>query len=139
MTDKITVSKILIRNDEEEFLMLKKASHYDWMADKWEQPGGKLENDENRFEAARREIKAETGLEVSSLENLVRLEIEDNQTLVNCYVLYTDSFSGNIKLSEEHQSYKWVDTEEALELDWHRNAAYIVPVIEYLDEYLDEK
>ena len=137
--DEITVSKVLIQDDEGKFLMMQKASHYDWMADKWEQPGGKLEGDEDRFEAAKREIRAETGLEAKDFEDLVRLEIEDSNTLVNCFVLFTDEFTGQLSLSEEHQDFRWVDREEALELDWHRNAAYILPVIEYLDEYREEK
>jgi 8-oxo-dGTP diphosphatase len=135
----ITVAKVLIRNDDGEFLMVQKASHYDWMADKWEQPGGKLEGDEDRFEAAKREVKTETGLELENLEDLVRLELEDEDTLVNCYVLYSDDYKGEIKLSEEHQSFRWADKNEALEMDWHRNSAYILPVIEYLEEYREDK
>lgn len=136
MAREIKVSKILIQDEEGRFLMLKKAGHYDFMADKWEQPGGKLEGDEDRFEAARREVRTETGLEIESFEDLVRLEIEDDE-LINCYVLFADEFSGEIQLSEEHQDYRWVSKEEALELDWHRNAAYILPVIECLENYRD--
>jgi 8-oxo-dGTP diphosphatase len=136
MSEKIPVVKVLIRNADGDFLMLKKSSDYDWMANKWEQPGGKIEDDEDRFEAAEREIKEETGLEVSDLQDLVRLEIEDEQ-LVECFVLLTDSYSGEVEIDEEHQDYRWVSKDEALELEWHKNAAYIVPVIEYLEEYTE--
>ena len=131
----IDVSKILIQNDRGEFLMLKKGSHYDWMAGKWEQPGGKFENDEDRFEAIKREVETETGLELGDIEDLVRLELEESGVLVNCYVLFSDDFSGEIELSDEHEEFEWVSKEEIYELDWHRNAAFIIPVIKYLEDY----
>ena len=132
----ISVVKILVQNDEGEFLMLKKASSYEDMGDRWEQPGGKIEDDEDRFEAARREIKEETGLEISELNDLVRLELEASEK-INCFVMCTDSFSGDVQIDEEHQDWRWIDKKEALDLDWHRDAAYIIPVIMYLEDYLE--
>lgn len=137
--EQVEVSKILIQNEKGEFLMLKKSRHYDWMADNWEQPGGKLEGDEDRFEAVKREVKTETGLDIGEPEDLVRLELEDRDDLVNCYVMYTDRFSGEIELSEEHSDAKWVSEDEILELNWHRNSAYIIPVMKYLKEYRDSE
>lgn len=55
--ERIDVVKLLIKKDDGEFVMLKKSSNYDWMADKWEQPGGKIEDGEDRFDAAKREVK----------------------------------------------------------------------------------
>jgi 8-oxo-dGTP diphosphatase len=133
--EEVPVVKILMRRDDEKFLMLKKASSYGWMGDKWEQPGGKIEEGEDRFEAARREIEEETGLRAENFEDLVRLEIEDDE-LLNCYVLLSEDFSGTLELDEEHQDFRWIGKEEARELDWHRDAAYILPVIQYLDYYL---
>jgi 8-oxo-dGTP diphosphatase len=135
MVDEVPVVKALIKDEKGRLLMLKKSSQYDWMADKWEQPGGKIEEDEDRFEAARREIETETCLEVEDFEDLVRIEIEDKEEKVNCYVVFTDDFSGEVELSDEHQDSKWILRQEALDLDWHRNAEYILPVIEYLEEY----
>ena len=132
----IDIVKILVQNDEGKFLMLKKASSYEDMGDRWEQPGGKIEDDEDRFEAARREIKEETGLEIDDLDDLVRLELESDEK-INCFVMYADSFSGDVEIDDKHQEWKWIDKKEALELDWHRDAAYIIPVIIYLEDYLE--
>lgn len=134
---KVPVVKALIQDENGRFLMLKKSSNYDRMGDKWEQPGGKIEDGEDRFEAASREILAETGLETENFEDLVRIELEDENDLINCYVVFTDEFSGETKLSQEHQDFSWINSEEALRLDWHRDAEYILPVIEYLEEYLE--
>lgn len=133
------VAKILIENNEGEFLMLKKSSRYEKMAGGWEQPGGKIEDGENRYEAAEREIEAETGLEARDFEDLVRLELDDGENIVDCYVLYTENFSGEIELSGEHKDFRWIRPEESGDLDWHRDASYIIPVIEYLEKYRGEK
>lgn len=139
MSEKTSVVKVLLQREDGELLMLKKSSNYDRMADKWEQPGGKIEEGEDRFEAGRREIKAETGLEVEGFEDLVRLEIEDGDEELECYVLYSDQFSGSVELSREHQDFRWIDEGEALELDWHRDASYILPVIKYLGDYRESR
>lgn len=135
--EKIDVSKTLIRNSNGEFLIVKKSSNYDWKADKWELPGGKIEEGENRFEAAKREIHSEANLEIRDVKDLVRMEIEAENT-VNCFVLFTDNFSGEIEVSEEHQNYKWIPADEVREVDWHRDATYIIPAIENLEEYLEK-
>jgi 8-oxo-dGTP diphosphatase len=138
MTERIDVVKLLIENEDGEFLMLKKSSDYDWMAEKWEQPKGKIEDGEDRFDAAKREVKEETDLDLESVEDLIRLEIEDEK-LINCYVMYTEEFSGEVNIDQEHQDFQWVSREDAIELDWHRDASYILPVIQNLEVYRDEK
>lgn len=43
MKDKIEVAKVLVKNKEDKFLVLKKSDTYEWKAGKWELPGGKIE------------------------------------------------------------------------------------------------
>ena len=138
MTEKIPVAKGLIENKNGEFLMLKKADDYDFTAGKWEQPGGKIEEGENRFQALKREIKEETGLEIESSEDLVRIELED-ENHINCYVLHSSDFSGEIELSDEHEEYTWVRPENFSKLEWHRDSAYVLPPGRYSEKYLEEK
>lgn len=140
MPEKINVSKILVQNDKGEFLAVQKSDDYDWKAGKWELPGGKIEEGEDRFEAGKRELKLEVGLETDELIDLVRIQVEEfsgNKPVVVCWMLYTESFSGKIKLSGEHQDYRWVSSEEFMDLDWHRDAGYEIPVMENIDEYLE--
>ncbi|MFB6175205.1 MAG: NUDIX hydrolase [Candidatus Nanohalobium sp.] len=154
--DKVPVSKGLIENENGEFLMLKKAEDYDFTAGKWEQPGGriqkldapnsisagdadgKIEERENRFEALKREVKEETGLEIEESEDLVRIELED-ENHINCYVLHSSDFSGEIELSGEHEDFCWVRPEKFSELEWHRDSAYILPPGRYCEKYLKDE
>lgn len=141
MTQKINVSKVLVRNSEGKFLALQKSENYDWKAGKWELPGGKIEGEEDRFEAGIRELKAETDLNVKDLRDVVRLEVEEfseEKPIVNCWILHTESFSGEIELSDEHQDYRWVAAEEFISMDWHRDAGYEIPVMKHVEKYLIE-
>jgi len=142
MTDKIEVAKALIENEDGKFLVLQKSDNYDWKANKWELPGGKIKENlgEDRLDAARREVKDEAGLKLKSLVDVVSVEVGEfkpDKPDVNCWILYSDSFSGEVQLSDEHQDYKWVKTEDFKDMDWHRDAGYAIPAIEHLEEYLD--
>lgn len=138
MSSEIPVSKVLIQNSEGKFLAVQKSEDYQgFTGGKWELPGGRIEEEEGRFDAARREVKAETGLEPVDLRDLVRVKVEKNHC-VNCWIIFTEEFSGEVSLSEEHQDWKWVSAEEFREMEWHRDAGYGIPAMEYPEEYLDE-
>jgi len=140
MADEIDVAKVLIQNKDGEFLIVQKSNDYNWKADKWELPGGKIEREENKFEAAKRETKFETGLDSEKFQEIVRTEVEEpisDKPVVNCWILYTDKYSGSIELSDEHQDFEWVSAEEFLTINWHRDAGYAIPVMKHLNEYLD--
>lgn len=144
--DRIDVVKLLIRNSEGKFLTVKKTSKekvsggekyalYGRMSGKWELPGGKFKNSSGRFSAAKREIKEELGLELENLQDVVREEIEEENT-VNTWIMFTDDFSGEIDLSKEHEEYRWVNPNEYAEMDWHQDAGYGLPPMRYLEDYL---
>lgn len=52
---------------DDKYLMLHRNKNKKIMPDVWMAPGGKREFNEGLFEAARREIKEETGLEIKNL------------------------------------------------------------------------
>jgi 8-oxo-dGTP diphosphatase len=136
MTDEIDVAKILLQNSEDQFLVVKKVESYDEMGGKWELPGGKMENGEDREESVRREMIEETELKVENLRDVVRVEVEA-KNCVNCYIMYSKNFSGEVELSKEHSEYRWVTSEEFRNMDWHSDAGYGVPAMVYLRKYLD--
>ncbi len=133
---RIDVAKALIRNPDGKYLVLQKSGDYEELGGKWELPGGKIE-DEDRFETARREVMEETGLDVSDGKDVVRVEV-DAEKCVDCYILFFETESEGVKLSDEHDAYKWVDADEFRWMDWHADAGYAVPAMVYLDKYLSE-
>ncbi|MFB6190522.1 MAG: NUDIX domain-containing protein [Candidatus Nanohaloarchaea archaeon] len=127
----IPVAKVLVRNDKDEFLVVKERE-----SGKWELPGGIIEDDEDRFEAAEREVLEETGLEVSGLEDVVRIELEDDR-VIDCYMVHARDHEGNIEAGGDVEEAKWVEAEEFREMEWHVNSAYNIVPMEYLDNYLE--
>ncbi len=129
----IPVAKVLVRNDSGEFLVVRERE-----SGKWELPGGITKDGENRFAAAERELKEETGLEISSFEDVVRVEIEDEEK-VNCHIVFAETEKTGIKLYEEELSdYRWVTPEEFRQMEWHADAGYGVPAMVFLEDYLNQ-
>lgn len=145
----IEVAKPLIRNDEGKFLAVKKShaqkissgekfKKYGRMAGKWELPGGRIgkKEGENRFQAAKREIKEEIGIKLKGQgKDVIREDIEENHN-VKTYILLYDDWEGEIKLSEEHNAYRWVTPLQYLNLNWHQDAGYGHPPMKHLQHYL---
>ncbi|MFB6147697.1 MAG: NUDIX hydrolase [Candidatus Nanohaloarchaea archaeon] len=147
--ERIDVVKVLLRNDNKKFLAVQKTSRekvsggekytlYGRMAGKWELPGGRLEESNNRFEAAERELEEELGIEIEGARDVVREEVEEENS-VNTFILLVEKWEGEIKLSKEHQDMRWVTPDEYLELDWHQDAGYGYPPMAFLEEYLEEQ
>ncbi len=87
-------------------------------------PGGRIENtDEGDWEAAlKREVMEEVGLKVEVLCPVATwvVKIERGDTTGNlCFIIgYTcQNKEGQIKLSNEHAEYRWVNEESYLELN----------------------
>lgn len=131
MTEKIPVAKVLIRDEEGKFLAVR-----DRETGRWEIPGGKIEEDENRRQTAEREVKEELNLQVSDLKELTRIEVEDSGH-VNCWIFYTENFSGEIDLElDELTDFRWVTADEFYGMDWRTHAGYDIPVMKRIEEFL---
>jgi len=132
MTDKIPVVKVLIRNKNNEFLVVSERE-----SDKWELAGGIIEKNENRFEAAKREVNEELDLEISGLEDVVRLELEDDR-IIECYIVYAEKYSGNIETGGDVSKVKWVDEDDLTSINWHIDSSYNIVPMKFLEDYLEK-
>ena len=79
----------------------------------WDFPGGHLKNDETWEEGAIREVKEETNLNVS---NLQEISVENVEKRIKFFK--TSDFTGEIDLDTvENKEYMWIKAEELSNYD----------------------
>lgn len=111
----------IIINDNKEFLMLKFSKEVN-PGEKWIFPGGRLDNGEEPKKGLLREIKEETNLDVEIVQACdVTMwgEGEDHRYAV--FFICKIKKGDNIKLSHEHQDYKWCSFDKINKINFHDN------------------
>jgi|ETN02SMinimDraft_4_1059925.scaffolds.fasta_scaffold121767_2 ADP-ribose pyrophosphatase YjhB (NUDIX family) len=114
---KILLKPIIKKGNK--FLILKRSADDKNRPNCWDFPGGNLEFGENAMEALKREIKEESNLSVKNIKPLqVISEKDKKKNLFWVRIGYTSEYSGGeVKISEEHNDYKWVTKAEFLKLE----------------------
>lgn len=98
----------------------------------WAFPKGHIEAGERPIEAARREIKEETGISrirfTPSYKETINFRFQwppksaDAESRLKFVVFYLgEVFTRNVKLSHEHKAFQWVPYDRALSILKHRN------------------
>lgn len=102
---------VVILNEKDEMLVLKRPHFVKWAPNQWGLPGGKIEPGESSLEAAVREVKEETTLDVEDLR-LGEAVLKEPVT-----VYYTRKYAGTVELDFEHTDFKWAGPSELSDLD----------------------
>ena len=123
----IKVVAALIENDNKVLLARRSTGDINVLG-KWEFPGGKVEPDENEFDAIEREIKEEFELTIKAKEFLINNICEYPTKVVDLRLYKCDYVSGEFNL-HDHSEYKWVDKGELLKYDL---APADIPLAEYV-------
>ena len=100
----------------------------EFISDKWEFPGGKVEVGESREEALVREIREELSVDIEVSEFLMTVEHTYPDFHLTMHVFRCVLIQGEITLNE-HVALKWLSVDELDQLDW---AAADVPVVKSL-------
>ncbi|NOQ37351.1 NUDIX domain-containing protein [archaeon] len=116
-TPNVVVGAIIYNDKDEVFLARSKK----WK-DMWIVPGGHLELGETLEQAIRREIKEETGMEVSDIKLVgVKESIFSKEYHKRKHLVFIDfscrAKSNKIILNDELQEYIWIKPNKALQLD----------------------
>ncbi len=85
--------------------------------EKWEFPGGKLEDGENVEQALIREFREETDIQIRSSSPLILVEHDYPDRHVRLHVHTIRSYEGEVR-PMEGQALKWVDFSELKQLDF---------------------
>ena len=112
----IALKALIIYNSK--VLIVKRESEDNFKPNEYDLPGGRLEFGESPEEALKREVLEETGLEIEIVtpSRVWTLYKNDNEQIIGITFL-TLTYSKNVKLSFEHQDYKWIDFEDSTNIN----------------------
>jgi len=97
----------VIINNKNQILIAKRASHQH-QGNKWEFPGGKVENEESPTEALKRELKEELGIEIQSAIDLTNISHQYADKTVRLEVFEVRDWQGDVE-GREGQPLRWVE------------------------------
>jgi len=104
---------------------------YPYLSNKWEFPGGKVENNETPKDTIIRELSEELKTDISkqTIQHLCDTEYDypDFHLLMHSFLIFSDNISFTLT---EHKSFKWCTVEELRTLDWTEADKAVVEVIE---------
>lgn len=130
-TDKHYVDALLIADDK--LLILRRANYMKKFGGHWGLVGGSIDNkDKNSKEAIIREIKEETGIELTfneqhKMKMVEKRKHEDNSD-TEYWMVNLESIP-DIKISREHSKYEWAD-EHTLSSKNYKFIPYVFQVIQ---------
>lgn len=120
----VLVNRAIILNKEKEILLIQRNdSKETWSANKWEFPGGKLDEGQDLSNALEREIFEETGLLVQPINRLAYYEsfiLTKGKYKGLPYIVLIGICKlseGILKLSDEHKNAQWVNADEILNIE----------------------
>ena len=110
----VGVKALLIQGNK--YLFLRRSTSFKTGTQKWDIPGGRIEVGETLYDALRREIYEETALELVDVDSLLAAQdiFATEKDLHVVRVTYLAEAKGTIKISDEHDLYKWMDLQEIL-------------------------
>lgn len=109
--------RILLKDTQHRVLLVKRAQQTRTNPGRWELPGGKLDPRESFTDGLQREVREETGLDISLHHALGVAEQELPDFRVIHLILTATTENPFIHLSEEHEEYRWVSFDEMKSLD----------------------
>jgi len=99
-----TVAKVVLIDESDRVLFLKRSDYMKKYAGEWDLPGGHLKLNESLSDGLKREVKEETELDI---ENEKLVEIQSN-----LHFFYAKYDSSPIKISHEHTEFKFFEKQD---------------------------
>ncbi len=109
--------RVLLTDSEGKVLILKRSTNSRTNPEKWELPGGKVDQGESFDHALLREVYEETKLKIT-LEHVVGVSEQNLHVIRAVHIIMSgEIMEGNLELSSEHEGYAWVFFENLQEYD----------------------
>lgn len=107
----------VIKNENDEILIVKRHPKSRTDPEMWELPGGKVETGEHFTDALVREIREETSLDANVGDFCEAVQNDYSHKRTVQLVMYLDDVEGEVEISEEHTDWMWADLEKIKTLD----------------------
>ncbi len=120
----------IIINKDDQILIAKRASHQH-QGDKWEFPGGKVEEGETPQQALQRELKEELGIDIKSANQLIEIKHQYSDKAVLLDVYEVRKWQGEA-VGREGQPLRWVDRSDLKLYDFPAANAEILSSLDAL-------
>lgn len=131
----ITVTCAVIRNEDEEVLVVQRGEQTDHPL-KWEFPGGKLNDGETEEECIIREVEEELALEIVICGKLPDVEYDYGHKLIKLIPFICDTLD-EVPFLSEHIAYRWISTSELAEVDFSEADVFVAE--SYLERIRSDK
>ncbi len=118
----VACGAVIEKNSTGKILLIQRSADLDWQANEWEIIYGRIDQFEDPIAGLKREIKEEIGLldveigQVLSVWHIFRGSEKTAENELIGITYHCRTKQEQPLLSKEHQNYKWVTPQEALEL-----------------------
>ena len=99
-----TVAKVILIDNSDRVLFLKRSDYMEKYAGEWDLPGGHLKSNESLSAGLKREVEEETGLQIKN-EKLVEIQ-------ANLHFFYAQYNNKEVKISHEHTDFKFFEKKD---------------------------
>lgn len=108
--------KCIVFNPEGKLLLLQRSSKAGG-GGKWSLIGGGLDHNEDPLEGIKREVREEAEIEIYDIKPINIITFKDDKDFVLMIAYQAKTDSDKITLNWEHDDYKWISKEEALNME----------------------
>ncbi len=108
---------VIITDNRERILVIKRNNNVEFSPNLWDLPGGKVEDNESLREAAKREAKEESGLDVKLEDNYFYIYHYPNGE-IDIYAFQARLINGNVRLDDKHTTIRWISKDDWKEIDY---------------------
>lgn len=130
----VKVAAAIIINNGKILCVQRGPNKFDYISEKFEFPGGKVEAGELPSDTVVREIHEELKMNIAVEQDFLTVNHEYPDFKIQMHSFICSTPTRELELSE-HISFKWLDVSELGELDW---AAADVPIVNKLFKELDQ-
>lgn len=114
------LAEVVVLNRQGQILLLRRSASDSRRPGQWDVPGGHRDGQESLEAAAQRECREETGISLQpqqlQLAYAETAAVSDNLNVVWLYFVARCAEEPAVRLSKEHDDYRWVDAAAAVEM-----------------------